>query len=130
MSSFLLHSAPTYACLAHPGTSEDAISLLKQYGIEQVSCVEARKVAGYLRARFDMIDGYRYSNLDRLKRVFGIRKRWPLLGLVVTDTVVEEDEDLVAAISMARQTRIKVVFIGRVAGMRLMANLNTLKPIN
>lgn len=128
--SLLLTSAPIDVPLAHAGTKDGAIALLKQYGIESFYCIEAKNLAGYIRARYDMMDGYRFSALDHLKRMLGFRKRWPLVGLVVTDAVIEDDEDLIDAVARARMTRSKVVFIGELNGRRIKSELHVLKTIS
>jgi hypothetical protein len=127
--TYLLTSAPLTASLHHPGSPQEAIALLGQFGVEQPAVLTVDDVHAFVHHRYEHIHGYRPTISDRLMRLIGIRKRWPLMGAVITSSPISASHDLAITLRLVTVARVKLIFIAQDIYPSIATQLFTLKRL-
>jgi hypothetical protein len=125
----MLTSAPLLAPLHLPVSRTEALTLLGEFGVEAPVTAEVDDLHAIVHQRYEQIHGYRPTVTDRLRRLIGIRKRWPMQGVVITTPVVRASRDLTITIMHARVAQMKLVFIATDLDPTIAAQLFTLKRL-
>lgn len=101
----------------------EAVLIWHTFGISNFKTVKLDELRTSIQKRHDEIQSYRPGLWDRIKRTFGLKKRWPIIGFTIMDENITADQYITSLCGYARSSSIKLIFIGEQSDEVVLSNL-------